>query len=459
MELVLPEEVRDACRLLNRHRKQAFVVGGGIRDLVLGMQPQDWDLATDARPREVERIFGGAGFRVVPTGVKYGTVTVYMNDLPLEITTFRVESNYSDFRRPSQVNFVADVKADLGRRDFTINALAYDPLRYHLCDPYHGMRDLIKEIIRAVGDAEERFSEDPLRMLRAVRFAAELGFSIDEKTKHAIIRNAELLNRISAERIRDELNRLLLAPHFQRGLEYLLEFGLLFVIFPELKEGWLFSQYHPSHRYTVLAHTMEAMRYTPPILKVRLAVLLHDVAKPRCFSRGDDGRGHFYGHALAGAEMAEQIMRRLHYSKRLIRDVVVLVREHMLALEMGPAAQRRLVARVGKELLPHLLSVRRADILAHSLKQVVRSLDEYDVFIGRLEKTLAEKIPLVMRDLAVSGRDIMEATALPPGPLVGKILRELWEEVLEDPHCNSREYLLERAKRILERDDAGRGAG
>lgn len=459
MDLVLPEEVRDACRLLARHRKQGFVVGGGIRDLVLGMQPQDWDLATDAHPREVERIFGGAGFRVVPTGIKYGTVTVYMNAFPMEITTFRVESNYSDFRRPSRVNFVAEIQADLGRRDFTINALAYDPVRSHFCDPCNGLHDLAEEKIRAVGDAEERFSEDPLRMLRAMRFAAELGFCIERRTKHAITRNAELLCRISAERIRDELNRLLVAPHFHHGLEYLMESGLLFVVIPEMKEGWLFYQYHPSHQYTVLAHTMEAMRYTPAVLEVRLAVLLHDVAKPRCFSRGNDGRGHFYGHNLAGAEMAERILRRLHYSNRVVRDVVVLIREHMLALEMGPAAQRRLLARVGKGVLPALLSVRRADILAHSLHQVVRSLDEYDSFVERLERTLAEGSPLEMGDLAVSGRDIIEEAGAHPGPLVGKILRELWEEILDDPCRNKREYLLERAKRILEREGGGGGAG
>ena len=293
MNHLLPKEVRDACMILDRHHKQSYVVGGGIRDLILGMPPQDWDLATDARPREVERIFKNGGYKVVPTGVKYGTVTVTKNSFPLEITTFRMEAGYRDYRRPSRVNFVLEIEEDLGRRDFTINALAYDPLRSFFCDPYQGIPDLIKEQIRAVRDPEERFSEDPLRMLRAVRIAAELGFSIEDKTMHAMIRNAELLGKISSERIRDELNRLLMATHFHQGLENLLESGLLFVIIPELKEGWLFSQYHPSHQYPVLPHTLESMRYTPSNLEVRLAILLHDVAKPRCYSRGRMGEAIF----------------------------------------------------------------------------------------------------------------------------------------------------------------------
>lgn len=452
MEHLIPSEVTAVCSLLARHQKQAFVVGGGIRDLLLGIEPQDWDLATDARPREVEQICSGAGLQVVPTGIRYGTVTVYMDDLPLEITTFRVESDYRDFRRPSQVNFVAEIEADLGRRDFTINALAFDPVRSLFCDPYGGLSDLAEGKLRAVGAAEERFAEDPLRMLRAVRIAAELGFTIEGKTKHAIVRSAELLYKISAERIRDEFSRLLLALYFHQGLEQLLELGLLFIIIPELKEGWLFPQYNPYHQYTVLTHTLEAMRYTPAVLEMRLAVLLHDVAKPRCFSRGKDGRGHFYRHNLVGAELAEQILRRLHYSNRVIREVVVLIREHMLALNMGAPAQRRLVARVGRDLLPSLLTVRLADILAHSADQVRNSLDEYESFVERLDETLAEGGSFDLSELAVDGNDIIEATGVRPGPLVGEILQQLWDEVLDNPRHNQRGYLLERAKRILKQD-------
>jgi tRNA nucleotidyltransferase (CCA-adding enzyme) len=449
MNLFLPQEVLDACRILAHNRKESYVVGGGIRDLILGMPPQDWDLATNAHPREVERLFKNEGYKVIPTGVKYGTVTVHLNGVCLEITTYRKEADYTDYRRPSQVKFVSEIEKDLGRRDFTINALAYDPLRSFLCDPYHGLADLKGEKIRAVREAEERFSEDPLRMMRAVRIASELRFSIEQKTKHAIIRSAELLSKISAERIRGELNRLLMADHFFGGLESLLELGLLFVIIPELKEGWLFNQYHPSHQYTVLIHTLEAMRYTPADLKVRLAILLHDVAKPRCYSRGKDGRGHFYGHNVLGAEMAEEILRRLHYSNRMIKDVATLIREHMLELRMGPAGQRRLIARVGRRMIPLLLSVRLADILAHSKKQVVRSLDEYEQFMKKLEQTMASGGDFVLRELAVRGTDIIEHTGVTPGPLVGVILRKLWDEVMDAPEKNNQVYLLSRAKEIL----------
>ncbi len=449
MKLLLPREVREACALLARHRKQSFVVGGGIRDIILGMPPQDWDLATDAQPREVERIFKAGGYRVLLTGVKYGTVTVRKNGFPLEITTFRVESGYRDYRRPSRVDFVSRIEDDLGRRDFTINALAYDPVRSLFCDPYQGMTDLTVERIRAVRDPQERFSEDPLRMLRAVRIASELAFSVEHKTMLAITGNAELLGRISAERIRDELCRLLTAPYFYQGLEKLLESGLLFMIIPELKEGWLFAQYHPSHQYTVLTHTLEAMRYTPSQLEVRLAILLHDVAKPRCYSRGNDGRGHFYGHHVLGAEMAEEILRRLHCSSQVIKDVVTLVREHMLELKMGPAGQRRLIARIGREMIPKLLSVRLADILAHSRDQVLQSLEEYEKFSRSMEQTLSSGDKFLMRELAVNGRDIMRETGVPAGPLIGEILRRLWEEVLDDPQKNNRADLLASAKRMI----------
>jgi len=449
MNLFLPEEVLIACRILAHNNKESYVVGGGIRDLLLGMAPQDWDLATNAHPREVERIFKGKGYKVIPTGVKYGTVTVQINGVSLEITTFRKEADYNDYRRPSKVKFVSEIEEDLSRRDFTVNALAYDPLRSLLCDPYQGLSDLKKEVIRAVRDAEERFIEDPLRMLRAVRFSAELGFTIERRTKHAIIRNVELLSKISAERVREELNRILVAEHFHQGLEAMLELGLLFVIIPELKEGWLFAQYHPSHQYTVLTHTMEALRYTPADLTVRLAILLHDVAKPRCYSRGKDGRGHFYGHNVLGSEMAEEILKRLRYSNKVIKDVVTLIREHMLELKMGPAGQRRLVARVGRRLIPQLLQVRLADIMAHNQHQVVRSWEELEQFTAKLEETLAAGGEFALRELAVNGTDIIQEAGVKPGPLVGVVLRKLWDEVLEDPEKNNRVYLLARAKRII----------
>jgi tRNA nucleotidyltransferase (CCA-adding enzyme) len=448
VELLMPEQVLEACRLLAQHQHQALVVGGGIRDLILGVHPSDWDLATDADPHQVSKIFTVAGYRVLPTGLPFGTVTVLLAGLSVEVTTFRVEKDYRDFRRPSQVLFVKKIEDDLGRRDFTFNALAYDPLQGQIHDPFGGLQDLCREKIRAVGNAEERISEDPLRMLRAVRFAAEYGFSVEPETLHALSGNAHLIKKVSVERIRDELNRILITPHFINGLELLRDSGLLFHIIPEMSASWLFWQYHPSHRYTVLTHTVEAMRYTTPNLVVRLAVLLHDVGKPTCFSRDVDGRGHFYGHNTLGAEISGAILRRLHYSARLINRVSILIREHMLDLGVGPEGMRRMISRVGRETAPDLLEVRRADILAHSTPQAMQSLEDFEQFQQGLGKLLAEESSFDIRDLAVDGDDVRVVLNCQPGPLIGQVLHRLWEEVISEPQKNNRSYLMRRIVEI-----------
>lgn len=448
MILHLPIEVKRACDLLAKHGKQAYVVGGAVRALLMGCVPQDWDLATDALPTEVERIFSSEGYKTAATGVKFGTVTVFICGTALEITTFRQEANYSDFRHPDKVRFVNDLYTDLARRDFTINALAYDPRSGVLHDPFGGLKDLCRGVIRGVGNPERRFFEDPLRMMRAVRLAAELSYKIEDKTLHAIFRNAELIREIAAERIRDELNRILLAPYFMQGMELLKETGLLFLIIPELKEGWLFAQYHPLHQHTVLGHTFEALRYTPAKLVVRIAVLLHDVAKPRCFTRGEDGRGHFYGHNCLGAAMAEEILRRLRYERRLIRTVAALIREHMVDLKMGPPGIRKLIVRIGKDLIEDLMVVRLADFLAHSTLIVERDLEAFERFRDELNAIIREETALSIRDLAVDGNDVQRVLNCRPGPLVGKILRSLWNEVLVEPKKNERSYLLARIRQL-----------
>lgn len=447
MNLPIPDFAIELCRVLSKHGKKAYLVGGAVRDLITGSPPKDWDLATDALPQEMERIFGAAGYDWLPTGKRFGTVTVFVRGLPLEVTTFRLEGEYRDYRHPAQVSFVGEVEGDLGRRDFTINALAYDPLNGELKDPWLGIRDLTLGQIRAVGEAVERFREDPLRILRGIRLAAEFGFDIEEKTWHAAVRNTELIGRVSAERVRQELNRILTAVHYMKGLELLLSSGLLFLIIPELKESWLFPQYHPAHCYNVLDHTLEAMRYAPGNLRGRLAVLLHDVGKPRLFSRGSDGRGHFYGHNRLGAEMAEEILYRLRYDRRTIKEVAALIREHMLDLKMGPAGMRRLVARLGRDLATELIQVKMADFLAHSEATVKHDLERVMAFFRSLQEVLREG-ELGISQLAVDGRDVQEILHCRPGPLVGQTLKQLWEEVLADPRKNDREYLLTRISEI-----------
>jgi len=457
MELPIPEAVRRACALLAAERRQAYVVGGGIRDLLLGITPSDWDLATDASPREATAIFARAGCRVLPTGVKYGTITVYIGDFALEVTTFRIEGGYRDQRRPDGVRFVGEIGQDLARRDFTINAIAYDPLRSLITDPCSGMRDLADMQLRAVGDPEARIGEDALRIMRAIRIAADYGLRIESGTWHAIVRNAELICRISAERTRDELNRTLLAANYMDGLQHLLQAGLLFLIVPELSESWLFPQCHPYHRYDILNHTLEAMRYVPACLELRLAVLLHDVGKPRCFSRGADrvpsGRGHFYGHNLASAQLTEEILIKLHYSTRTVRQVSLLVREHMLSLEMRNPAIRRLISRVGRAAIPDLLAVKQADLLAHGTDLVMHTLPEWEDFQARLRSVLAEEAAFNLGDLAVDGTDLLDVLGCQPGPLIGAVLNALWDEVLAQPQKNRRSYLLTRAKKICSKFD------
>lgn len=448
MELSLPEAVIRTCTLLAAGNRQAYVVGGGIRDLLLGVGPLDWDLATDASPREATAIFAGAGHKVLATGVRYGTITVHVGDYPIEVTTFRTEDGYGDRRRPASVRFVGEIERDLARRDFTVNAIAYDPLRSLLVDPWSGMRDLLKMQVRAVGDPEARIGEDALRIMRAVRLAAEYGFRIEEGTWHAIVRNADLVCRISVERVRDELNRTLMAANYMDGLQHLLQTGLLFLIIPELSESWLFPQFHPWHQYGVLAHTLEAMRYTPARLNVRLAVLLHDVAKPRCFSRSADGRSHFYGHDQLGAEMAEAILRRLRYSSRTVREVPLLVREHMLSARMRHTAIRRLISRIGRPAVPDLVAVKEADLLAHSTDLFLQALSDWEAFRARLNEVMAEDAAFNLSDLAVNGADLLAALNCRPGPLIGAILDALWNEVLKQPRKNERSYLLARAVEI-----------
>lgn len=460
----LPKEVMIACKILAGFGKKVFLVGGGVRDLISGVTPNDWDLATDALPAEVAQIFSKMGYKVILTGLKFGTVTVLKQAHSLEITTFRTEGLYCDYRRPGSVCFVKEIGLDLSRRDFTVNAIAYDPVQEAFFDPFGGLNDLHKGEIKTVGDPHERIAEDPLRMLRGIRLAAELGFNLEERTKHAIVRNAELIGMISSERIRTELNRILLSNHFLKGLEILKETGLLFLIIPELKAGWLLAQYNPAHQYTVLDHTFEALRYTPSSLGVRLAVLLHDVAKPLCFRKGEDGRGHFYGHHVLGAEMAEQVLRRLRYSKRVIQCVVLLIREHMVNLKMSHSGLRRFIARVGKEKLSDLLAVRRADLFAHSNKYVRSSLEEFELFCARLQGVMKERVPLKREELAVDGYDVLRVAGCRPSPLVGRVLKELWEEVMDDPAKNERSYLLGRIGEIVKKylgkkDDGDKGNG
>lgn len=455
----IPWQVRRAGLLLLRHRKQAFLVGGALRDLMLGRAPQDWDIATSALPDTTMEIFRQAGYQVYPTGFRFGTVTVVIGGLPVEITTFRVEDGYSDARHPERVSFVPDVTLDLARRDFTINAMALDLRTGQLVDPVAGARDLGRGVIRAVGRPGERFTEDPLRMLRATRLAAQLGFAIEAETERQMAACSHLLSRVAAERVWVELEKLLGGREVMAGLRVLAGTGLLFVILPELQAGLGFPQAGSPHMYTVLEHQIETVRYVPADPGLRLAALVHDAAKPACYTLGEDGRAHFYGHDREGARMAARMLRRLRAPRATVERVAALVSWHMFSLDLSPKGVRRLMGRVGAGNLEDLLALKRADLLATGPGVLAARLGQLQWLQEQVAEILQAKEAVTLKDLAVGGREVMDTLGCPPGPQVGKILRLLLEEVWENPEKNTREYLLRRIGELAQRVNTENGDG
>jgi putative nucleotidyltransferase with HDIG domain len=441
---LVPQDVQAVLRRLWLHRHQAFIVGGCVRDMVLGKRPQDWDVTTDALPDEVARFFE----RTVPSGVKHGTVTVLTPGPAIEVTTYRVDAGYSDFRHPDQVVFTRSLCEDLARRDLTINAMALGP-HGDLVDPFNGLRDLERKVVRAVGDPAQRFREDALRMMRAVRFSAQLGMTIDGPTLAAVKDQAELLKHVSAERIRDEFSKILLSPSPSVALEILRQTGLLALFLPELIEGVGFEQ-NVHHAFTVWEHTLIAVDAIPPELHLRLTALLHDVAKPRTLTI-IDGERHFYDHENLGAAMARAILRRLRYDNETVAKVTHLIRNHMalhLSPQMKDSAVRRLVARVGLDNIRDLLELRRADRIGSGKKPGPVSHGTLRL-LARIEQVLKEDTAFGLKDLAIDGHDVMQIGGLRPGPRVGRILKRLFEEVLEDPQMNTRATLEARVKEMV----------
>ncbi|GAB6877662.1 CCA tRNA nucleotidyltransferase [Thermaerobacter litoralis] len=441
---LVPAPVREVLGRLHEHGHGAFLVGGCVRDLLMGRPPKDWDVATSARPEEVRRIFP----RTLPTGIEHGTVTVRLRGFSVEVTTFRQEAGYSDHRHPDRVEFTRDLRADLERRDLTINAMALDHTgRLH--DPLGGLDDLEQGVVRAVGDPDERFREDALRLLRVVRFAARLGYRVEPRTEAALARCAPLIRHVSWERIREEMAGLLVSPRPAWGMELLRRSGLLDPIWPELLEGVGVAQ-NVHHAYTVWEHNLLACQYTPPVLRLRLAGLLHDVGKPRTVSVDAQGERHFYHHEVVGAQMAREMLRRLRFDNETVRHVAHLVRHH-LALHHYPgmtdAAIRRLIQRIGFDYLEDLIILRVADRAASGTKRAPISRGAYRL-LTRMEKILEQDAAFSLHDLAVDGHDVMAATGLEPGPAIGWILQQLLEDVLDEPGRNRRDWLLERAAEL-----------
>ena len=433
MKIRLPATVKGIIDALEARGFEAYAVGGCVRDSILGRTPNDWDITTSARPEQVKEIF----HRTVDTGIAHGTVTVLMGSGAHEVTTYRIDGEYEDSRHPREVTFTASLSEDLRRRDFTINAMAYND-REGLVDLYGGMEDLQKKVIRCVGDPEERFGEDALRILRAVRFSAQLDCGIQEDTRRAVVKLAPTLKKISAERICAELLKLLCSPH-PDYLRRAWETGITRAVLPEFDTLMETPQNNPHHCFNVGEHTLKSLCFVPADRVLRLTMLFHDMGKPACRAV-DQGTDHFKGHGEVSARMAREILRRLKMDNETIRRVTALVKYHDWRTEPVEKAVRRAVHRVSPELFPLLLQVQRADTLAQSENWRQQKLERIEKVSRIYEKILKENQCVTLKDLAVSGRDLI-GLGLQPGPRIGEILELALEHVLDHPEDNTKEYL------------------
>lgn len=434
---------------------EAWIVGGCVRDSLMGITPHDFDVTTSALPEETERVF--AGMRVIETGLKHGTITVLSDGEPVEITTYRIDGEYHDSRRPDSVTFTRSLREDIARRDFTMNGIAYSPKR-GLFDEFGGAGDIHGGIIRCIGEPERRFTEDALRILRGLRFSASLGFWIEDGTAAAMLDCRELLNNISAERIFSELSKLLTG---RRSGENILRVMTCFreifaVMIPELRGIFDLAQHSKWHYLDVYQHTALSVQNAAQLtagrenaLPLTLAMLFHDIGKQRCFTQDENGEGHFFGHAAYSAEMADAILRRLKCSNALRERVCSIVKYHNAPLKDNDRAVRRFLAKHGEQLACDIAMAHIADDLAKKEEARARVTEWYAV-ISRIHR-LASECCFTMKDLAVDGNALREI--VPPSPLMGEVMKRLLEMVVDGDIPNEREILLqEAAKYVANRD-------
>lgn len=453
-----PKEIVDVITTLQNAGFEAYLVGGCVRDLVMGKTPADWDVTTNARPEEIQKLFPESVYEN-----EFGTVRVITKSddsalKAIEITPFRKEAKYSDKRHPDAVSFADKLEDDLARRDFTVNAMAMeiqnDNLKFKIIDLFGGQNDIEKKIIRAVGDPNERFNEDALRMMRAVRFAVQLGFAIEENTARAIHEHAGLLRFIAKERVRDEFAKIIISEGAAEGIELLRRLGLLILFLPELEEGWEIGQ-NKHHIYTVWEHNLRALAHAVKEkwqLPVRIGALFHDIAKPRC-KVGDGPDSTFYNHEVVGAKMTFQILSRLRFPADFVKKVTTLVRYHLFYYnvdEVSESSVRRLIRRVGPAYMEDLIRVRICDRIGSGVpKAEPYKLRHFRFLVEKLQRD-----PISARMLTINGDAIKELTGVPQSPKIGFFLQTLLEEVLDDPAKNTKEYLEERVKKLAAMSDS-----
>lgn len=449
--MVLPENISRALDMLESAGHEAWVVGGCVRDSLMGIIPHDYDITTSALPAETEQVF--AGYRLIETGLKHGTVTVLAVGSPIEITTYRVDGEYRDSRRPERVTFTRNIRDDVSRRDFTMNGIAYNPKQGYF-DEFGGAEDIKAGVIRCIGKPEKRFREDALRILRGLRFSASLGFEIEENTARAMHDTRELLNKISAERVFSELCGLLIGRNSHRNIfRVLTEFrDIAAVIIPEFRKCTGFVQHSRFHRFDVYEHCVMSAQKAAEIsadsecrLPLTLAMLLHDIGKPQRFTLGEDGEGHFYGHAAVSADIAEDILRRLKCSNALRERVCTIVRYHDVPLSDTDKSVRRLLRKYGLETVRDICLAHICDDSAKTPECAGRC-GEWCAVLSRAE-ALAPSCCLTLKDLAVDGKAL--SGLMEPSPEMGKTLKFLLDEVINGNFPNEREFLLKEAAKYI----------
>lgn len=439
MRLDIPEYVKTVIKRLDEKGYEAYIVGGCVRDMLLGRKPKDYDVTTNASPDDIEYIF--KDYKTIDIGKKFGTIIINLKEGEVEVTTYRKEGPYIDGRRPEWVSFSSSIEDDLSRRDFTINAIAYNN-RKGIIDPFNGQEDISRKIIRTVGDPNQRFSEDYLRILRAVRFSSELDFNIDEDTFGAAKLNSNHITKVAMERIADEFYKILLCPKPSRGIRLMEEMGILGILLPEIMPSIGFDQKNPHHEMNVYDHILCVLDNTPPILEVRLAALFHDIGKPHTMSVDEEGVGHFYGHDKVGADIAKKVLKRFKASNLLIDQVYALVREHMNHhADFKEKGIKRLIRRLGESEIFKLTALQKADIMCSNKEAQIDHIIERE---KKIREIIERKEAYDLTHLNINGKDLMEL-GFERGPIIGKILEYLLEQVMEHPEYNHKDILKDMA--------------
>ena len=441
--MFLPDDAKRIIDLLTRSSFKAYAVGGCVRDAIMGREVNDYDITTSALPNQVEEILDENNIRYIETGLKHGTITAVINHKPYEITTFRTDGKYSDNRHPESVVFVNNVEDDLARRDFTINAIAYNE-KDGICDPYGGKKDIENKLIRAVGDADTRFKEDALRIMRALRFSSQLGFEIEEKTKEAIFFDKELLCNIAKERIYTELVKLLLGKNCERVL---LEYRDIIAVFiPELIPSFDFEQHNKWHIYDVYTHSVKSVAFCTEKDYMRLAMLLHDIGKPHCRTTDENGCDHFYNHAKIGAEQAEIILRRLRVSNDILHKAVTLIENHSNYLSHKPSTIKKRMRVLGDDLIFDFIDFQISDLKSHNMEYASSEIQALEEIREIAKDIIAKKEAFSIKDLKINGYDLINLGY--QGKQISEMLEKLLAEVIANPAKNEKEILISIAQRM-----------